>query len=238
MRERADEMAGAGAMRRRAEAGEGESLGAASLRRRESRPAAKSARIWRAPVHQDQRLRLVRQIHEFRAGGRGIKSGRAAPPGHEIGQIRKKIIGRRLGVQARAVRGKSGCRGENAPGRRTMARAAAADVRLNIWRGLGREAGLPGGFGIALALVHQPAGEHGGGVFFEPLVEQGRDLLAEIGGVSEPCEFVALEAVARSREQELPRGLSRVASQGYLPEEIEDDQNTVSVILSKSTSMA
>jgi hypothetical protein len=236
MRERADEMAGAGAMRRRAEAGEGESLGAASPRRRESRPAAKSARIRRAPVHQDQRLRLVRQIHEFRAGGRGIRSGRAAPPGHEIGRIRKKIIGRRLGVQALAVRGKSGFRGENAPGRRTMARAAAADVRLNIW--LGREAGLPGGFGIALALVHQPAGEHGGGVFFEPLVEQGRNLLAEIGGVSEPCEFVALEAVARSREQELPRGLSRVASQGYLPKEIEDDKNTVSVILSKSTSMA
>jgi hypothetical protein len=56
----------------------------------------------------------------------------------------------------------------------------------------------------AFALLHQPAGKHGGGFFGEPLVEQGGDLLAEIGGVTETREFVALQGVARSGEQEFP----------------------------------
>ena len=50
----------------------------------------------------------------------------------------------------------------------------------------------------AFALLDQPAGDHGVGVFVEPLVEQGRDLLTEIGRVTEAREFVALQGVAGS----------------------------------------
>ena len=57
------------------------------------------------------------------------------------------------------------------------------------------------------ALLDQPAGEHGGGVFFHPLIEKRGNFLAEIGGMTKPREFVALERIARSREQELPGGL-------------------------------
>ena len=59
-----------------------------------------------------------------------------------------------------------------------------------------------------LALFHQPAREHGTGVFFKPLIEKRADLLAEIGSMAKPREFVALERSARSREKELPRRLS------------------------------
>jgi len=48
----------------------------------------------------------------------------------------------------------------------------------------------------AFALLDQPAGDHGVRVFVEPLVEQGRDLLTEIGRVTEAREFVALQGVA------------------------------------------
>ncbi len=51
---------------------------------------------------------------------------------------------------------------------------------------------------LAFAILHEPAGEHGAGVFVEPLVEQGADLLAEIGGVAEASEFIRLQGIARS----------------------------------------
>jgi hypothetical protein len=59
----------------------------------------------------------------------------------------------------------------------------------------------------ALPLLHQPAREHGRGVLLNPLIEKGADLLAEIGGMTETREFIALQRDARSREKELPRGL-------------------------------
>ena len=59
-------------------------------------------------------------------------------------------------------------------------------------------------------LLHQPAGKHGRGVFLHPLIEKRADLLAEICGVVESREFIALQRIARSREQELPRGLGPV----------------------------
>jgi hypothetical protein len=61
-----------------------------------------------------------------------------------------------------------------------------------------------------LALLHQPAGQHGGGVFLDPKIKKSADLLAEIGGVAEAREFVALERVSRCGEQELPRRLGFV----------------------------
>jgi hypothetical protein len=59
----------------------------------------------------------------------------------------------------------------------------------------------------AFPLVHQQAREHGFGVFLDPLLEERHDLLAEIGGMTEPGEFKALERGARGGEQKLPREL-------------------------------
>jgi len=59
----------------------------------------------------------------------------------------------------------------------------------------------------ALALLHQPAREHGAGVLFKPLIEKRADLFTEIGGMVKTREFVALQRGARSREKKLPRRL-------------------------------
>ncbi len=68
----------------------------------------------------------------------------------------------------------------------------------------------------AFALLDEPAGEHCGSVFLEPLVEEGSDLLAEIGGVGQAGELVALESVAGGGEKELPGRLSAVVGHGKL----------------------
>jgi hypothetical protein len=41
------------------------------------------------------------------------------------------------------------------------------------------------------------------------LIEQGGNLLAEIGGMRQTRQFKALQGVPRSRKQELPRWLGR-----------------------------
>jgi hypothetical protein len=71
---------------------------------------------------------------------------------------------------------------------------------------------LPG----MLSLFHQPARQHGRGVFFEPLIEQSADLLAEIGGMTQTCQFIRLQRVARSGQKKLPRRLGLVAGHGIL----------------------
>ncbi len=58
-----------------------------------------------------------------------------------------------------------------------------------------------------LMLLHEPAREHGRGIFLQPGIQQLTDLFAEIGGMTEPRKFEALERIARSREQKLPRRL-------------------------------
>lgn len=58
-----------------------------------------------------------------------------------------------------------------------------------------------------LRVIDQQAREHGASTFFDPLVNQRSNLLAEIGGVSQAREFVALKGIARSREKKLPRRL-------------------------------
>src|ERR1700721_1133906 len=55
-----------------------------------------------------------------------------------------------------------------------------------------------------LTLLQKQAGQHGGGVFLQPLIQQGADFLADIGGVRETRQFKALQGVARGREKELP----------------------------------
>ena len=62
----------------------------------------------------------------------------------------------------------------------------------------------------AVALFHQPARQHGGGIFLHPKVEKRADLLAQIGGMAETREFITLQRVSRSGEKELPRGLGLV----------------------------
>ena len=66
----------------------------------------------------------------------------------------------------------------------------------------------------AFPLVHQPARQHCRGIFFHPLVEKGANLLAEISGVAEPREFIALQRSSRSREKKLPRRLGFVVGHG------------------------
>ena len=55
-----------------------------------------------------------------------------------------------------------------------------------------------------LALLQKQARQHGGGVLFQPLIQQGADLLAEIGSMRQARQFKALQGVPRSREKELP----------------------------------
>ena len=70
----------------------------------------------------------------------------------------------------------------------------------------------------ALALLHQPARQHGGGILLEPLVEKRRDLFPKISGMAEAREFIALERGARGREKELPGGLGLLAMHEVLLE--------------------
>jgi hypothetical protein len=62
----------------------------------------------------------------------------------------------------------------------------------------------------AFPLLHEPTGQHGGGIFLNPKIEKRADLLAEIGGMAKPREFIGLQRISRSGEQELPRRLSFV----------------------------
>jgi hypothetical protein len=86
--------------------------------------------------------------------------------------------------------------------------------------------------GGMFALLHQPAREHSRCVLFEPGIEQLRDLLAEIGGVAQAREFVALQGIAGRREKEFPRRLGLVI-QGDLqgkPRDITSIVNTVNSV--------
>jgi len=55
-----------------------------------------------------------------------------------------------------------------------------------------------------LALLQKQARQHGRGVLFQPLIQKGGDLLAEIGGMRQARQFKALQGIARGREKELP----------------------------------
>jgi hypothetical protein len=58
-----------------------------------------------------------------------------------------------------------------------------------------------------LPLLKEPARQHGGGVFFQPLIEHGGNFLSEIGRMSQTGQFKALQRVPGSGEKELPWGL-------------------------------
>src|SRR6266852_1554006 len=81
-----------------------------------------------------------------------------------------------------------------------------------------------------LALLHQPARQQSRSVLIEPGIQQLRDLFAEIGGVVQTRKFVAVQGIARGREQKLPRRLSFVIH-GVLRE---GATSTITVLLVRS----
>src|SRR5690242_11128792 len=101
-------------------------------------------------------LDKIRKIERLSPRNGGERSIAAARNVWTSESIRQKIIGHRMAVCGR--------------------RFGGGLVR----RGLGFR-----GENRALALLDQPARDHGVGVFVEPLVEQGRDLLAEISRVAQ-----------------------------------------------------
>lgn len=102
------------------------------------------------------------------------------------------------------------------PGRRRAIREEIIGHRMSLLLGLARSGKGFRQREFALAMLHKPARQHGGRIFLHPLIEQSRNLLAQVGGVAEPGKFVALQAVARSREEKLPRRLGFVARHGGL----------------------
>jgi hypothetical protein len=68
----------------------------------------------------------------------------------------------------------------------------------------------------AIALLQQPARQHGGGILLQPLVKKSHDFLAEVGGMAQARQFVALQRISRGRKQELPRWLGSGIDHGRL----------------------
>ncbi len=133
---------------------------------------------------------------DFSAHGLGLRSGTSAKFGRQGRLIGEKVIGRSMRRLASRLRRRS---------------PLVLRRSLRIFR-------LFGGAVLAsrgiFALLHQPARQHSGGIFFQPGIEQLRDLLAEIGGVAEPRKLVTLQRVPRRREKELPRWLGSVIQGG------------------------
>lgn len=61
-------------------------------------------------------------------------------------------------------------------------------------------------------LFQKPARQHRRGVFFDPLIEQRGNFLAEIGGVSQTRQLKALQGVLRSGQKEIPGWLGRTVT--------------------------
>ena len=87
----------------------------------------------------------------------------------------------------------------------------------------GSQRWLVGGSGLqhlrrTLALLHQPARQHGGGILLEPLVEKRADFLPEIGGMAEAREFIALQEVREAERRNSHGGLRLLAVREVLLE--------------------
>jgi hypothetical protein len=61
-----------------------------------------------------------------------------------------------------------------------------------------------------LGLLHEASSQHGHRVFLQPLIQQNRNLLSKIGGVGQPRQFIGLQGISRSGQQELPGRLGLV----------------------------
>jgi len=78
-----------------------------------------------------------------------------------------------------------------------------------VFRGCGRGSSLFAEDG-ALALIHQPARQHGRGIFLEVLIQERPQFLAQIRRMSEAGKFIALQRIAGSGEKEFPGRLGVV----------------------------
>ncbi len=135
--------------------------------------------------------------------GSGLKTGLAT---HFLGCGLRATA--KFGPRARSIR-------EKIIGRSMCGLASCVEARRSLVFGCRTLAGLARRGGV-LALLHQPARQHGRGVFFEPGIQQLGDFLAEIGRVAQAGEFVTLQRIARRRQQEFPRRFGFVI-QGALP---------------------
>jgi len=72
----------------------------------------------------------------------------------------------------------------------------------------------------AFALIHQPARQHGCGVFLEVLIQERPQFLAQIRRMSEAGKFVALQGIAGSGEKEFPGRLGVVGVHENLPDQV------------------
>ena len=152
---------------------------------------------------------------EFIRLGRAMPGTSPGPGGQGFGGANAankiRIEGRKIDFTSR---GASVCRrGDRAITKKIIGRAMSIFRESFNGRSVFRQ--VLGTF----ALLHQPAGQHGGGIFLTPKIEKSADLLAEIGGMAEPREFIALQRISRSGEQELPRRLGFVVVHGGLLEE-------------------
>ena len=129
--------------------------------------------------------------------GSGLKTGLSA---HLLGCGLRATA--KFGRRARSIR-------EKIIGRSMCGLASWVEGRHPLVFGCRPLAGLVSRGGV-LALLHQPARQHGGSVFFQPGIQQLSDLLAEIGRVAEPRELVTLQGIPRRREKELPGRLGLV----------------------------
>lgn len=102
-----------------------------------------------------------------------------------------------------------------------MAPGAVAPMKQFLDYGRFRNARQP------LALLNQQARDHGARGFIDPLIEQRANLFAQIGGMTETGEFIALERVAGSREKELPWGLGLGTGHGRLLKELVERNSLV-----------
>jgi hypothetical protein len=82
-------------------------------------------------------------------------------------------------------------------------------------------------------LLEKPARQHGGGVLLHPLINQRGNFLAEIGRMGQARQFKALQGIPRSREQKLPRWLSRAG--GHKPPLSNPANNNITVRDVKNT---
>lgn len=151
-----------------------------------------------------------------------VKSGRQIDfSPHFLGTSAK--FGRRARLIGEKVIGRSMSRFASPVGRRGL---LAGRRNLRVFLPLGGAVLASRGI---FALLHQPPRQHSRGVFFQPGIEQLRDLLAEIGGMAEPRQLVTLQRVPRRGEKELPRWLGFVV-QGGLQEEPRQTINIVNIV--------
>jgi hypothetical protein len=145
---------------------------------------------------------------------------RAARRGTRVPPLRSlKVSGGSCGEFSEWPR-KAGMTSENAVAAMRFDRRFRKEIighRMAVWRP-GIDRGLPlHRVKRLFALFHQPARNHGRGVFLEPLIQQRSNLFAEIGGMAESSELVRLKRVSRSGQEKFPRGLGVVSGHGPFP---------------------